>query len=44
MQERGVEMLVYLVHREHTLSLLGMQSLCRGLQYRACRMVYGKTD
>ena len=23
-------MLVHLVHREHTLSLLGMQSLCRG--------------
>ncbi len=43
MQERGVEMLVHLVHREHTLSLLGMQSLCRGLQYRTCRMVYGKT-
>jgi hypothetical protein len=37
-------MLVHLVHRKHTLSLLGMQSLYRGLQYWVYCMVYDKID
>ena len=37
-------MLVHLVHRKHTVSLLGMQSLYRGLQYWVYYMVYDKID
>jgi len=37
-------MLGHLVHREHTLSLFGMQSLYRGLQYLVYCMIYDKTD
>jgi hypothetical protein len=37
-------MLVHLAHRKHTLSLLGMQSLYRGLQCWVYCMVYDKID
>jgi len=30
MRKRDAEMLIHVVHREHTLSRLGMQSFCRG--------------
>jgi hypothetical protein len=38
-------MLVHLMHREHTLSFLGMQShMQRGFQYQVHRMAHIKTD
>ena len=37
-------MLVHMVHSEHMLNLLGMQSFAEGLLYRACHMVCIKTD